>query len=539
MPINDIKKIAETLSKQMEDSEKIALPILSYKLTEAAKAYPKDYTIGMASNIIARMSDNKKLFISKAELKDMYNKLYSKNTKFAEVFKEELGDVVKLSESKKYDRSGDETVDIQQLAYEKLIDPVLANALNTAFDKDAKGYNEKTAAKAQKVCEAEFASLGFNASVVVNAGNGTCILCAASVETPNGVATVYVPVEIKNAHAVTPTTFVGNNGPEDLTFENFKNYVVANIGKKLNITASLVLNAVNQVKCANEISNVDLALTRLNALKESVASDSNNILYQNVQPELTNVEVNVPKYEDAEVKAFASNLETAYGLATFVFGKDKVKMANDVVVNKLINVGLDKAQISVHANDQTSITYAVSANNGQLGFYVPVRISEGRVYEPTYIIANGGIESFSKNGLNRLANQSVADNKATAFASPLQHLKASELVENIRESVADENYAKAEEALNVLAQSGDDKAYKIALNDYMSGLKGGAIQKAASTTCSRIVRHAHSSQELCGHTNLPLNKTFINNKGECLPLYRKAMQDSKEGAYFMNSKIFI
>jgi hypothetical protein len=73
----------------------------------------------------------------------------------------------------------------------------------------------------------------------------------------------------------------------------------------------------------------------------------------------------------------------------------------------------------------------------------------------------------------------------------------------------------------------------------MSGLKGGTIQKAASTTCSRIVRHAHSSQELCGHTNLPLSKVFQDASGECQPMYRKAMQDSREGAYFMNSKIFV
>src|SRR5258708_36150616 len=112
---------AKKTALSFEDNEKIALSLLSQKLNQAAKIYPKDYTINMTNNIVARMSDNNKLFISRAELKDMYNKLYSTNTKFAEVFKDELGVMASFQEVKKYDRPSQE-VDIDQITYDTLID---------------------------------------------------------------------------------------------------------------------------------------------------------------------------------------------------------------------------------------------------------------------------------------------------------------------------------------------------------------------------------------------------------------------------------
>lgn len=508
-----------SISKTFEDNEKIALPILSQKLAQAAAIYPKDYTINMTSNIIARMSDNNKLFISRAELKDMYNKLYSKNTKFAEIFKDELGETVKMQEVKKYDRPSNEA-DFDSIT-NSLIDPVLANDLNAAFDQTNKGYSEKAASQAKQICEKQFQNLGLNVKIAIKSGNASCILCSASVDTPKGVSTVFVPVEIKNACVVSPSMFIGNNGAEILTKDSFNSYILNNIGKKSN-------QVVKTIKEASELSQVDLAVNRLNSLKEKTAAL--------VEDNSEYTEITFPSYVDDEMKAFASNLETPYGLATFTFGKDKMKIANDVVVNKLIGLGLDRAQISVSSNDETTITYAVSANNGQLGFYVPVRISDGRVHEPTYVIANGGIESFSRNGLNRLT--SMIDNKAAAFASPLQHLKASELVEKVREAVVSKNYSRAEEALNILMQSGDDKAYKVAMNEYVGGLKDVEAKEEVST-CSRIVRNANSLQPICSHTNLPLNKIFIDKNGDCCPIYRKAMQNSNEGAYFMNYKIFI
>jgi hypothetical protein len=53
-----------------------------------------------------------------------------------------------------------------------------------------------------------------------------------------------------------------------------------------------------------------------------------------------------------------------------------------------------------------------------------------------------------------------------------------------------------------------------------------------------IVKNAHSSHRICGHTNLPLHKVYQDKEGNCRPLYRKEMDETYQGAYFLNSKIF-
>jgi len=116
-------------------------------------------------------------------------------------------------------------------------------------------------------------------------------------------------------------------------------------------------------------------------------------------------------------------------------------------------------------------------------------------------------------------------------------LKASELVQLVREAVAEENLDKAEDALNVLSESGDDKAYQTAFAEYTNGL-GIAKTATQAATCKMIVKNASSKHELCGHTGLPLHKVYQDKNGDCHPSYRRGMDDTYEGAYLQNSKIF-
>src|SRR5260221_11938533 len=117
------------LAKLIEDNEKLPMALFAIKLAKASAAYPEDHTIGTMYDVVSRMSDAK-LFITKAEIKDLYNKLYSRNTKFAQVFQEEMGEPeVAIKSPTLYDRSGNEhEIDVNEFA-----DPILATALNNAF----------------------------------------------------------------------------------------------------------------------------------------------------------------------------------------------------------------------------------------------------------------------------------------------------------------------------------------------------------------------------------------------------------------------
>jgi hypothetical protein len=536
MDFNHIKKAANSLSKLIDDSEKIALPIFVSKLNKASEVYPEDHTIGQMADITARMMSGKKLFISRAEIKDLYNRLYSRNTKFAEIFKDELGQVEKPATPTIYSREKDDSgLNTLKSAYDKVVDPMLADALNNAFGNKSKGYADTfaDAAKAitEKVCQ--------TSKVDVVNGNEDFILCRASYETPKGHTSVFVPVELVAGKVLIPSIFIGNSGSEDLSKKNLVNYVVANAGKKLNITEDIVFSAIKGVKSGtSEISAVDLALTKLHAQKETTAQfyGENSILFQKVAAEDKNLVVKTPKYKDSEVETFSKAFDTSVGVAAFSFGKELVNMGKTVISTKLNVIGLKDHQISVYGSDDKQIVYAVSLNAGRVAFRVPVKVVSGKVLNPELLISNGAIEEFSKEGLENLFRKESTDYKVAAVASALYGLKASELVQTVRDAMVEENFAKAEDALNILSQGSDGLAYKTAFEVYSSGLSG--VKAAEKSKCTMVVRNASSKHPLCGHTGLPLHKVFQDKNNNCQPAYRQGMSESYEGASFMNSKIF-
>ncbi|MGT5494227.1 hypothetical protein ACRWC8_24330, partial [Escherichia coli] len=89
---------------------------------------------------------------------------------------------------------------------------------------------------------------------------------------------------------------------------------------------------------------------------------------------------------------------------------------------------------------------------------------------PEILICNGSIKEFSKDSLTEIFNHNIYDRVAVAAASPLYGTKPSELVNVIKEAVAKDNFLKAEDALNTLANSNDPKAYAAGLKSFTDGL---------------------------------------------------------------------
>lgn len=527
----NLKQAASVLSKLIDDNEKIAIHVFAAKLSKASSQHPEDQTIGVMADITSRMADGKKLFITRAEIRELYNKLYSRNTKFAELFKTELGEIEK-PKVKTYNRDYDDNkLDIISNAFNSVVDPLLANALNDAFGNPKTSYVNKYAETAKALCTRACNTT----NVDIAAGNENVILCRASFETPKGVVSLFVPIEIAAGKALLPSIFIGNGGKQKFSKTNIDRYVVANAGVKLGISDKVAFTAFETK--GNDISNVDLAVIKLNASKETQSElAAHGILFQKIASEDKNLVVNTPKYKDNEIESFAKAFDSDVGIAKFNFGNDKVSLGKTVVLNKLNSMGLDNAQISVFSSDKMQIIYAVSLNSNRISFRVPVKVSNGKLLDPTLLISNGAVESFSKDGIQNLFKKESLDYKAAAVASPLYSLKASELVQTVRDAMIEENYVKAEDALNILASVGDEKAYQTAFGLFTNGLSGS--KTAAPCGCKMVVKNASSKHNLCGHTGLPLHKVYTDKNGDCQPLYRRGMTDTKEGAYFMNNKIF-
>jgi hypothetical protein len=520
-----------SLAKAVDDNEKLTTPLLAVKLSRYAEAYPQDQTLGAMSRVIGKMASNNTLFIRKGDLKALYHKLYSRGTKFAELFSDELGE--QAPKAKPASRQHDESFDVKPYAG----DQVLANALESVFDKHAplKMYSQPTAEKAIKSVGATLDVWNLRPSkLTVSDGNDKFIVVKADYETPKGITGFFVPVQVAKAGVLEPEVFMGNTGPQPLNYTAIKDYLTQNAGAKPKVFATDILNAITAAATeTREVSAAELAVARLNASRSpNSAFFQNQVVGQKIA-EAAKKDVELPKSD--EFFSFEEKFTSPQGLASWRFGPEKVGTARNHIIRELVSMGFVNHQAVVSGNDENTIFYGVSLNNGQAAFTVPVKIADGKVLKPTVMLCQGALATFDKEGVNQLVSGSRTDTKVAAVASSMASLKPSEVLGNLRQALADENYVKAEDALNVLANSGDTKAYAIAFQAYMDGLSG---HKVAETNCSRQIKNGTSEYPICSHTGLPINKVYQDKEGHCRPLYRKGMDETYEGASFMNAKVF-
>lgn len=535
MSLDKLQQLVGSLAKSVEDNEKLATPILSAKLAKCLDAYPGDQTIGAMARVIEKMASNNTLFIRKSDFKTLYNKLHSRNTKFAQLFQEELGVEEHLSEPVTMKR--DEAVQIN--AYE-VGDQILANALNSVFDKQLplKMYSQLLADKARYSVATTLDAWNLKpSSISVADGSDKFLVIKADYETPKGVTSFYVPVEVNGNKVVEASVFMGNTGPQDLNHSNLKAYLTTYAGTKLRANGTDILSVLTEATSENrEVSGAEIALTKLNATRQGKSEFfQNQIIGQKISTASVK-DVELPKYD--EFTSFEKSFITPYGVAAFQFGGDSVKIARENISRELTGYGYKNSQVTVTGSDDNTIFYGVSLDAGKVAFTVPVKLASGKLTKPSIILCNGSVAMFSKDSVNELYVNNQSDYKVAAATSPQFGLKPSDLVNNIRDSIAEGNHSKAEDALNVLANAGDEKAYAHGFHAFLTGLSGKSEKKAAESCCSMIIKSASSQHPICGHTNLPLHKVYQDKEGNCRPTYRKGMDESYEGAVFNNHKIF-
>jgi hypothetical protein len=498
----DIKQ----LKSLIDDNEQISLHLFAAKLSNANEQFPEDYTIGAMANITAKMQGSK-FFITRAEIKNLYKKLYSRNTKFSALFSEELGEIEKVAAPKIYDRSDE--YDYPPIHND--VDQTLLNAFNIAFDNKAKTYSDKHSKAAKELVGKTYASKDVE---VVN-GTDKFIICRASYETPKGKTDIFVPVEIVENKCSYPDVFIGNAGVEDLS--NIKNYILSNAGKKLNIPEQFVFSTLNTN--SNNISNVDLALIKLNFEKNKEPDEK----YEFEDPKNNVKDLETKKYNDPEIESFAKTFDTVIGTAVYHFGKVVINSSRKVIENKLNSFGMKNYQMSLINSNDNGVSYAISLEGNKVAFKVPVKIENDKVFDPEIIVANGNVYKFEKSSINNILSKNAVDYKTAAIASPLYDLKPSDLVDIVKSAMEENNYSKAEDAMNVLLETGDQKAYQSAYNIFLNALNN--IEQKTNS-CSLVVKNKYSSHNLCGHTGLPLHKVYQDNNGDCHPLYRREMEIS-------------
>ena len=534
MSLDKLQGLVSSLTKKVEDNERLATPVLAAKVAKHLQENPYDQTLGAMSRVLDKMASNQNLFITRAELKGLYSKLYSRNTKFAELFQTELGVSESVEKPVTYNRD-----DAKEINPYEVADPILANALNSVFDHTlpVKMYSEALAGKAKESVLNTLSAWNLRpTSVNVADGNDKFLILQADYETPKGVTSFYVPVEINNNKISEASVFMGNSSPQDLNHINIKSYLKNYAGTKLSVKGSVLLDAL--VKSASEdrsISGAEIALIKLNSSRAGNAEFFQNQIVGQKMSTAAVADVELPKYDT--FASFEEQFDSAVGQAQWQHG-DVVVTAMAHLSRELVGFGYRNPQITIAKSNESTIFYSVALDAGRVGFVVPVKVANKKVIKPTVMICNGTVSSFSKDGINDLYKNNQSDYKAAAVASPQFNLKPSDLINNIKEALVEGNYAKAEDALNVLASAGDEKAYATGFHTYLQGLSGKNAKAQAQSSCNMQIKNASSVHVICGHTGLPLHKVYQDKHGNCCPSYRKDMNETYEGASFMNAKIF-
>jgi hypothetical protein len=535
MSVDKIQQLVSSLAKSIDDNEKLAVPILAAKLAKHVEANPQDQTLGTMSRVIEKMASNNTLFIKKAEFRSLYNKLYSRGTKVAEIFQNELGPVSDASTVSTYQRDNAENpLDL----YHSSADPILANALNSVFDgSPIKMYSQELGKQALKTVSSTLDAWSLRpSSLTVDDGNDKFLMIKANYETPKGVTGFYIPIEIHNNKIAEASVFMGNGGPEDLNNTNIKSYLRANAGSKLKANGSAILGLLTTASTEKrEISGAELALTKLHATRQGKSEFFHNQIVGQKIAEAAVKDVVLPKSD--EFKSFEEKFASPQGVAMFQFGEETVKLARDCVARELVGFGHKNPQIVVSGTEQNTIYLSIALNHGRLGFTVPVRIANGKILSPSVLLCNGSIGSFSKETISDLTINNRSDYKAASVASPLYGLKPSELITNIKQALDEGNHDKAVDALDVLRNAGDNKAYAFGMQAFMQGLSNKTASEPEHT-CSMMIKSASSEHPVCGHTGLPVHKTYVDKEGNCRPSYRKGMDEGYEAVTFNNHKIF-
>lgn len=523
MSLNKLQNIAKSITKSMDDNEKFMSSLLAGKLGKLAQKYPEDRTIVRVASLMDKFAD-KNLFISRRDFRDLYGAHYGVGTRFAEFFPTELGELPKGSDVVVADAMPEKVLDLSDntsLARE-MFDAALSG-------NEFAGYSQASAQKALK--EVGYILDAWNISarkLAVDAGNEKFLVIKADYDTPKGITSFYIPVEItEKGSVIEPSLFLTNDGIEKLNNQNIKNYITKSAGTKLYVSAKKVLGVIEKAASnRKEISNVELAVMKLRE-KNATQLFGEQVFVQDDNRPIAQKDLEMPK-SDA-FSSFEEQFASPSGAANFEFGADVVNNGRNIIATRLKDFGFKNAQIKVAKSKKDKLFYAVSL--GHTAFVVPMKLENKKFASPSFMLCNDELREFTQEQVQDLNQALTSDTVAGAVVSPMYGLKPSELVSRVEASMIEGNLAKAEDALKVLKATGDAASYKLAFNYFMTGL---TQKKQAKSECSMQLKTANSVHKICGHTGLPLNKVHQDKFGQCVPNYHKNVVSTGET---LNQKI--
>jgi hypothetical protein len=512
-----IPKLAEALLQANSLNKKFLKLNLQNKIANARSKFPEDKTLAMIDRILDEKND---LFVTSAELTNWYHKFHTPSTKTAEILKDELNIVEKKSEKK-------DIKPVKYASYDEVMEtashPILSNALSSLFngeEKIAKSFDPTTGQLAEKLCNRELNNFNTPASKIkAFTGNSELIICLASFETPKGETHLAFPIETPKNKPIFASVFLTEIGPIEANAKNITQYLQKNAGKQQKINYGQILKAAEKKELKfKEISDVEKAALNLILAKQDLKTkETIKTASLNISKYQEPTYLNLPK--PSEEISFSNFMESKRGKAEFVLGKEVVKQADTMIDSCLKYANIIGHQLGILSHTDNSITYGVTVNKSE--FKIPVKINKKQAQIPSIIIANGGVQDFTIDNLIKAANTKSESKQIWATLHPDDSFSNAQLVDLVKEASIHKNISKAEETLQVLATREDNESYNEALKFHLKALTSHV--EPEKSKCSMQIKSASTTQKICGHTHLPLNKVFQDQFGQCVPIYRKSI----------------
>lgn len=486
MDLNEITSLITQTAKAINANEKVALPIIAAKARREAQAHPTDIPLVNASHVLTKMASDK-TFISKDELRGIIERFSASHSKLFQVFSEEL-DKQPERKPQTFVRDSNEGASVDR-DYARFADPLLSNALAGAFapEPTEKLYSQQDAQRAKRAAHAQLVGIGVQPKDIKTfAGRKDIIICQAVHETPLGQANILIPVELKEGKAVLPTMFFSTAGFEDLKKGPYVAQMKIVAGKAFRVDGTKLLDVLEQVKKGSDTiaSEVEMAAIKVASEEGTPAIHSDSILYAELENPKKDVEM--LQIEATEESKFAETLGKPDGVARFVHGDRMVEAGRSMLVRKFADMGYKNVQVRVGDVEEDKIFYSVAIGTGT-GLSIPVEVVGKMVAPPKVVFAEGMVTAFSKEAISEVVKAGSGGNKrALATASPCYDMKPTELLDVVKESIAEGNYTRAEDAINVLGEV-DPHAQRVAIAHMMMNIyEPGAEPKKEIAEMQRV-----------------------------------------------------
>lgn len=404
----------------------------------------------------------------------------------------------------------------QELPTAEPKDPELNAYLQSMFGEKVafeKAYNKDLAKKGQDMVDIELQSLGFDGhKLSVVAGDNDTIIYNAKFLTHKGDVNIAIPLDVSRNKVAFPSVFATNSKFEELTGPNLYSHITKKLeaGDLSTPEPALVLKAVN-------VALGKIAL----AAPEEQPNELDGVWTSTIPGEQEIANAKLPK----GLESLARDFEDRVLEAASEFGLEAVNIGKVAVKNVLNDAGFIHAQVKFAAESGDSAIYLASIKTpkGFVELEVPVEMAvnaSGKYMptEPTYFAYDGLVESFTSENIRKFALRLPPKSSGeTLCLTGYAYLNLPELKQELVTAAKKDDYISCEAILDTIEDKYLDD-YSQAVNEYSQILIEKNNIKTASygKRCNlEIPAGKYSTEPMCGHLNVPISKTAIDENGRC------------------------